>query len=324
MRHSSYFPVLYKLVFLAGSPFILFAHSAISATTPKYVQGNYAVPQTSQTTVSVSYTGQQTAGNLNVVIVGWSDSVAHVNSVKDSKGNVYQLALGPMVTGALSQSIYYAKNIPAVATNTVKVTFNTAATYADIRILEYSGIDTVNPVDVAVGAIGNSATSSSGSAKTTNATDLLVGANTVQTTTTGAGSGFTKRLLTTPDGDIAEDQNVTKTGTYSASAPVASGGWVMQMLAFRAATSAPPPGDSVNLAWNASPASSNPAIKTTGYRLHIGLASKKYTQTSNLGNTTSVKLSNLTKGSTYYYVVTALNSAGLESLPSNEVSYKAP
>jgi len=67
------------------------------------------------------------------------------------------------------------------------VTFSVAATAPDIRIAEYSGIDTVNPLDVSVGAQGNSATSNSGTVATTNANDLLVGANLIQTTTTGAG-----------------------------------------------------------------------------------------------------------------------------------------
>ena len=90
----------------------------------------------------------------------------------------------------------------------------------DIRILEYSGVDRVSPVDAVAGTTGSSATSSSGAVATTNATDLLVGANTVQTITTGPGSGFTQRLLTNPDGDIAEDQIVTAAGSYSASAPL--------------------------------------------------------------------------------------------------------
>jgi hypothetical protein len=73
--------------------FFLFGASGLGsllAATPAYVQGNYAVPQTSQTTVSVSYTAIQTAGNLNVVIVGWSDTSALVTSVTDTKGNGYQ------------------------------------------------------------------------------------------------------------------------------------------------------------------------------------------------------------------------------------------
>jgi hypothetical protein len=136
----------------------------------------------------------------------------------------------------LSQSIYYAKNIAAATAgvNVVNVTFTSAASYADIRILEYSGIDPVNPLDGTVGATGNSATSNNSNLTTSSAMDLLVGANIVTGGTTGAGSGFTQRLLTNPDGDIAEDGVVAATGSYSASAPLSGPcGWVMQMVAFR-------------------------------------------------------------------------------------------
>ncbi len=208
-----------------------------SGSTVNYVQGNYATPQTPQTTVNVTFTAAQVAGDLNVVVVGWNDSTATVSSVRDSKGNVYTRAVGPtVVSGFLSQSIYYAKNIASAAagSNIVTVTFSTAATYPDIRILEYSGADPANPVDVTAANSGSSTSSSSGSATTTNATDLIFGANMVLTTTTGPGSGFTTRLLTSPDSDIAEDRMVTATGSYSATAPVSpSGSWIMQMVAFR-------------------------------------------------------------------------------------------
>ena len=80
-------------------------HPIISRATMRH-------PQTPQATVPVTYKAAQTAGNLNVVIVGWNDSSTQVSSVTDSKGNTYQLAMAPMVlTGspALSQAIYYAK-----------------------------------------------------------------------------------------------------------------------------------------------------------------------------------------------------------------------
>jgi Big-like domain-containing protein len=80
-----------------------------------------------------------------------------------------------------------------------------------------------------------------GAVPTTNPVDLLVAGNIVQSSTNGAGSGFTQRLLTNPDGDIAEDRLVTTCGFYSASAPLDFGFlWVMQMVAFRA-TGSPPP-----------------------------------------------------------------------------------
>jgi hypothetical protein len=136
-----------------------------------------------------------------------------------------------------SQSIYYAKNIAAATAgaNVVTVTFTSSARYPDIRILEYSGIDPVNPLDGATGATGSGSPSSCGPLTTTSTTgDLLVGANTVSDVTTGPGANFTQRLLTNPDGDIAEDRVVTAAGSYSASAPLGGGGWVMQIVAFRA------------------------------------------------------------------------------------------
>ena len=40
-----------------------------------------------------------------------------------------------------------------------------------------------------------------------------------------------------PDGDIAEDRMVTATGSYSATAPLGSGRWIMQLVAFKLASS---------------------------------------------------------------------------------------
>ena len=84
----------------------------VTVTTISYVQGNYATPQTSQTSVPVKFNSAQTLGDLNVVVVGWNDTTAAVSSVADSSGNTYALAVGPnAISGTLSQSIYYAKNI---------------------------------------------------------------------------------------------------------------------------------------------------------------------------------------------------------------------
>ena len=65
---------------------------------------------------AVTFTATQVAGDLNVVVVGWNDSTATVSTVTDTSGNTYTLAVGPtVVSGTLSQSIYYAKNIAAAA-----------------------------------------------------------------------------------------------------------------------------------------------------------------------------------------------------------------
>ncbi len=207
-----------------------------------FVQVNSAVPS-SGSSVAVPFTAAQTAGNLNVVVVGWNDTTRTVTNVTDSRGNTYVRAVGPTaVSGALSQSIYYAKNIvgAAAGANVVTVQFSASAYYPDIRVLEYSGLDLTNPLDVTAAATGSTATSSSGAVTTTNANDLLVGANMVATRTAGAGAGFTSRIITVPDGDIAEDQVVTSVGSYSAVAPLTGGGpWIMQLVAFKAASAVP-------------------------------------------------------------------------------------
>jgi fibronectin type 3 domain-containing protein len=257
-------------------------HAALLLAAPiiTYVQNNNATPQTSQTTVNVTFTAAQAVGDLNVVVVGWNDSTAVVNTVTDKSGNVYTRAVGPTaVTGQVSQSIYYAKNIVAAAAgaNIVTVTFSIGAQNPDIRILEYRGADLNNPIDVIAANTGSSTTSSSGNTTTTNPTDLLFAANMVATFTTTPGTGFTSRIITSPDGDMAEERMVTATGTYSATATLSSAGpWVMQMVAFRTTgsgdtTSPTAPtnltatvsGSQINLSWTAS----TDNVGVTGYRV---------------------------------------------------------
>jgi hypothetical protein len=91
-----------------------------------FVQGNYATPQSPQVAVAVPYAGAQTAGDLNVVVVGWNDTAAQVLGVTDTRGNTYVRAVGPTVnSGFGTQSIYYAVNVLAAGANanTVTVTF---------------------------------------------------------------------------------------------------------------------------------------------------------------------------------------------------------
>jgi chitodextrinase len=82
------------------------ATTLAQAATISYVQGNYATPQSSQTTVNVTFNGVQIGGDLNVVVVGWNDSAATVSAVTDTRGNTYTRAVGPtVISGVESQSI---------------------------------------------------------------------------------------------------------------------------------------------------------------------------------------------------------------------------
>jgi hypothetical protein len=187
------------------------------------------------TSVSAAYVNAQAAGDLNVVAIGWNDTGSEtVSSVTDTSGNVYFKAIGVTQGTGLSQSIYYAKNIVKAAANTVKVTFSGSALDVDLRILEYSGLDTSNPLDVTAGASGTSATPSSGSATCTSANELVFGAGMTFKVFTAAGSGFTSRAITY-FGDIVEDETVTTEGAQAATGTLnESTYWVMQMATFKA------------------------------------------------------------------------------------------
>jgi PKD repeat protein len=145
-----------------------------------FVQVQSATPQSPQSTVATTFTQAQSAGNLNVVVVGWNESTGNITSVTDGAGNTYQVAAATVRGTGLSQAIYYARNIVAAGAgaNTVTVRFDKSVAYADVRILEYSGLDQTNPFDVSRSAAGSTAQANSGAATTNFARELIVGGGT--------------------------------------------------------------------------------------------------------------------------------------------------
>ena len=190
--------------------------------------------------VVVPFASPETAGNLNVIVVGWNDTSSTIATVADSNGNTYLMAAGTESTAVpasgglgVSQAIYYAKNINGGA-DSVQVTFNQSTSVQSIRIAEYSGLDTVSPLDTGVSSTGTASPADSGAAVTNSANDLLFGAGTVTSGFTASGAGYVTRLLNGLN-DIIEDQSVAAAGSYDATAVAAAGSWVMQLVAFRVA-----------------------------------------------------------------------------------------
>lgn len=76
---------------------------------------------------------------------------------------------------------------------------------------------------------------------------------------------------------------------------------------------------SVTLAWNPS---TDPTI--AGYNIYYGGASYTYTNKISVGNATSVTISGLVPGTTYYFAATTYSASGLESAFSGELAYLIP
>jgi hypothetical protein len=297
-----------------------FTYTGSTSATINFVQVN-SKTSTSASSLAAAYSSAQTAGNLNVVTVMWGDTTRAVSSVADSKGNAYALAVGPTKATGLTSAIYYARNI-ASGSNTVTVTFNGTAAYPNVNVLEYSGLDTTNPLDVSVAATGSGTAANSGSATTTSASELIVGAGSTTNAATAAGSGFSNRIINS-FGDISEDRIVSSTGSYNATATLTSGTWVMQMATFRASTSISAPGSSqhsVSMSWGPSP-----SINVAYYKLYRGTVSGgPYSLIANNLKATAYTDSTVQSGATYYYVTTTVSTAGLESIFSNQFKCVIP
>lgn len=211
--------------------FAVFTPQQTGFQIPAFVQ---AAPQSGFFCLTAQYASAQTAGDLNVVVIG-NNANASVSSVTDTKGNTYTLANPAASQTTETQTVYYAKGIAAAAAgaNTVTVAFvgGGSPNGCDTRIGEWTG---ASGLDVVSGATGTGTALDSGGALTTQATDLLVGSAYVANAVSTPGAGFTQRVISGGD-NIIEDQVVTATGTYHATATQnISGPWVMQLAAFKA------------------------------------------------------------------------------------------
>jgi hypothetical protein len=199
-----------------------------------FVQQAPATPQTPQAQVAVTYAAPQVAGDGNIVAIGWNDVTASIVSVSDTLGNAYRVAVPTFRGAGLSQAIYYSAGI-AAGTNTVTVTFDQPASFVDLRATEYAGLHPTDPFDAGASAGGNGTSADSGPVTTSTPVELLFGAGMTAATFDAPGLGFTQRVITVPDGDIAEDRVVSVIGTDDATAASNAGAWLMQVAAFKVA-----------------------------------------------------------------------------------------
>jgi len=200
-----------------------------------FIQANAAAPDNmARKSLDVPFKNAQTAGNLNVVVIGWYDLNVSVTSVMDSTGNPYQPAGSPTSvsgTDPIEQVIWFAPRIGAAlpGANVVTVTWDASACEPDVRVLEFRG---VSALDVTA---GNSGTDGSAfvtaDTSTKNAQELIVAGGTSTNAFSTADPPYTLAIIS-EGSDIAEYRVVSATGKYGASAPLPGKSWVMQLATF--------------------------------------------------------------------------------------------
>jgi hypothetical protein len=178
-----------------------------------YVQSNQT-DYTPGSSLSCAFTSNNTAGNA--IVVGFQYNVeTGVATVSDTQGNSYSQIAAYTVGGVTA--LFLATNIKSGA-NTV--TINLASSQSPgMIIVEYANVDTLD--QAAVGS-GSSNAISTPSITTTEANSTIVQLGNGSGAAWSTGSPYTQRqtLLLSGTGTFGAlgDEDVSSTGTYSASA----------------------------------------------------------------------------------------------------------
>jgi hypothetical protein len=157
-----------------------------------------------------------------------------VSSVTDSKGNTYSPAMSSTYPTDGKLYTYYKSNMNGGSgAITVTATLSGSTDYAVIWATEYSGVAASSPVDKTVAASGNGVAVASGTATTTQASELIYGfAGSWDAVT--AGSPLIQR--SSAHGHMIADRIVSATGTYQVTGTNgASNYWGCQMVTFKGA-----------------------------------------------------------------------------------------
>ncbi len=181
--------------------------------------------------------------NGNLIVVAWASAwttVPTVGSVTDNVGNVYsQVPNARSVYSTLMMNdIWYAKNSKAGAT-TVTITPNPSGNAGAAVIWEFSGVDTVSPLDQAA-VLNNQPTTTTplGAAVTTTAArEVIISTMGPVGSINGllAGSPFTNLIFY---GSGWAHLITSATGTYAAQWSIAGGQYHSNTVSFKAASSA--------------------------------------------------------------------------------------
>jgi len=248
-------------------PEVLTLEDRVVPSTLEFIQNIGVNTNFTSSTTSLSITvptGASVAKGHAIIVELSRAPKAGTVSATDTAGNVYHVDQDVLnqATGSPNQGvrtvILSSEGVsPLASGNTITVTFPAVKAKA-ISAAEFCGIDAVSPVDVTKQGKGSSsggAVSTAGTAVTSHANDLLIGAVGVQGFLDGSqpstagflpGAGYTPLAFTgTPSGNsgnhnvtlFPEYKIVSSTGNYQADGTLttnAGGQWAAALVAYKA------------------------------------------------------------------------------------------
>jgi hypothetical protein len=214
------------------------------AFTFKWAQSNEN-SGTAVTTLTITLTNAQTAGDLLVVFIGNQDTQGTLGAtpVADTAGNTWLVGRTHDVTTPEESWAFYAQNCKAASAsaNTITITWGAVTTNSFVMVAEFGGVATSGALDTSNGAVGASATSSV-VLTTTGANRLIVACNNQDSNAgTTPGTGFTMPSGGGTGNPTAfldsglEYQFTNSSGSNTVTMTQTASPWIIQAMAFIAA-----------------------------------------------------------------------------------------
>ena len=293
------------------------AQAAIRPNPSSVSFGSVVVGQNNSQPISISNPGNAslTISQISVTGTGFSTSgMSTPVTIQPGQSSSFNVAFGPTSTASVTGSVSVASNAPNSPLGISLSGTGVAATYAL----------SVTPTTLLFGSVNlNTASSQTVSLKNTGNSNITISSISVS----GAGfsdSGVSTGVILTPNQSatltvaFAPTTAGSVTGTVSINSNAAGSPQSISLSGTGAASTT----HSVALAWAASVSSG-----VTGYNVYRGTTAGTYTKI----NSAQVASTSYTDGTvqsgqniTYYYVVTAVNSAGTESTNSSPATAVVP
>lgn len=272
--------------------------------------GNIAVNGSTSQTITLSNTGSAsvTISQATASGAGFSLSGLNVPATVNAAGNIsFTIAFAPTTGGSVSGSIQITSNASNPSLMISLGGFGTSPT----------PMLSSNPASVTFGDVA------AGQSTSSSVTVTNTGSSTVTITqVTGPGTPYTVSGITANQ-TIGAEQSATLNVKFS---PTTTGSFTSNATITSTATNSPMTiavaggSHSVSLSWTAS---TSTVVGYNVYRTTVSGGPYTLVNPSLVAGTTYTDLG-IASGQTYYYVVTAVNSSGSESVYSNQASASVP